>query len=192
MATNDLTTLADVKTWLNIQDTSLDSLLTRLITACSMYMQAYMNRTVAITAYSTTFNGDGKTFKMLPNYPIQSVTAVTVNGVTVPQGVAPSPTQTQQDGWFFDEDTVYLYGYEFCRGVQNCSLSYTAGFSPSDPNLLALAQACIETVAIRFKERSRVGEVSKSVNGEVITFFKGDFTPDVVLLMDNLKNVTPV
>lgn len=194
MATNDLTTLDDVKAWLAIGlgDSTYDSMLSRLVTACSTTMQAYMNRIVAVTAYSTTFSGDGKDHKMVPNYPIQSVTQVTVNGVVVPQGVAPTPTASQQSGWFFDEDTVWLSGWRFCEGLQNCSLSYTAGFSPTDPNLSALAQACIEVVSYRFRERSRIGERNKSVNGEVIGFALVDFPPEVMTLMNNLRNVVPV
>lgn len=194
MATNDLTTLADVKAWLNIAsgDTTFDAMLGRLISACSMFMQAYMNRTVAITSYTLNFNGDGKTAKMLGNYPIQSVTSVLVNGVPIPASPALTAYGTQQAGYMFDDDTIYLYGYEFCMGVQNCSIAYTAGFSASDPNLMALAQACIEVVSLRFKERGRIGEKNKSVNGELIGFMVTDFPPDVVTLMNNLRNVTPV
>lgn len=194
MATNDLTTLADVKAWLSIAsgDTTLDTLLGRLISACSMFMQAYMNRTVAISAYTLSFNGDGKTVRMLGNYPIQSVSSVLVNGVPIPASPALQAYGTQQAGYMYDDDTVYLYGYEFCGGVQNCSISYTAGLSLSDPNLLALAQACIEQVSLRFRERSRIGEKNKSVNGEVIGFMVADFPPDVVTLMNNLRNVVPV
>jgi hypothetical protein len=205
-APTDLCQLSDVKAWLNIAtgDTTYDAMLGRLISACSMTMQAYMNRLVNQATYTDTFNGDGKTQRMVKNYPIQSVASVTVDGQPIPQGVAPSQFTAQQPGWFFDQDTVYLFGYSFCdgygssgtygsgSGTQNCSIVYSGGLPASDPNLLALAQACIEQVSLRFKERSRIGERNKSVNGEVIGFMIGSFPADVVQLMDNLKNVVPL
>jgi hypothetical protein len=189
----DLTTLADVKAWLTIgsSDATFDDMLTRLITACSMYMQAYMSRIIAVSTYSKVFNGDGKYQKMLPVSPIQTVTGLTINGVTIPAGTYPA-NGAQSTGYFFDEDTIYLHGYCFLRGVQNCSVSLTAGMPSSDPNVFALAQGCIETVGKVFRERGRIGEVSKSVNGEVITFSQKDFPEDVMTLMNQLRNITPV
>lgn len=191
-AAQDLTTLADVKAWLTIQpaDTTFDVMLARLITACSMAMQAYMSRDIPVTAYSKTFNGDGRWEKMLPVFPIQSITALTIMGQAIPAGTVSNGTQST--GYFFDEDTVYLNGYCFNKGVQNCSISLTAGLQSSDPDLLSLAQGCIETVGLRFRERSRIGEVSKSVNGEVISFSQKDFPDDVMTLMNQLRNITPV
>ena len=113
-------------------------------------------------------------------------------GPAVPAGSAAGPTTAQQAGYYFDSDTVYLRGWAFSKGIQNCSVSYTAGLPPTDPTFMSLAQACIETVSLRFKERGRIGEVSKSVNGEVISFTQKDFPDDVVTLMNNLRNVVPV
>lgn len=189
MAANDLTTLADVKSWLAISDSTLDALLTRLITACSTFMQAYMNRDIISQAYAKTFNGDGKCEKMLENYPITAVASVTVGGTSIPAGTVSGGAQSA--GYYFDNDTIYLVGYSFAWGRQNCSVSYTAGLASNDKTMTALAQACIEVVSTRFKERGRIGEQSKSVNGEVISFNIRDFPDDVRTLMDNLKNVVP-
>lgn len=194
MAANDLTNLADVKAWLNIgtSDATYDAMLARLITACSMAMQAYMNRTLAVTTYSKTFNGNSKSQWMASNYPIQTITAVTVNGVAIPPAGPYGSGLSTPSGYYFDEDTVYLIGWSFMGGVQNCTIQYTAGLPASDPNYMALAQACIEVVGMRFKERGRIGERGKIVNQENIQFLIADFPPDVITLMERLRNVVPV
>jgi hypothetical protein len=190
----DLCQLADVKAWLSIaaSDTTFDNLLQRLLSACSMTMQAYMNRLLNQNTYTYTFNGNGKPWIMLLNYPIQSVTSVMIDGQSVLPGAPADEFGAQTDGFYNDDDTVYLRNTLFRRGVQNCQIEYVGGLPGNDPNLMALAQACIEQVSLRFKERSRIGERTKVVNGENITFFIGQFPPSVVQLMDNLKNVVPV
>lgn len=190
----DLCQLVDVKLWLSIAltDTTFDSMLQRLLSACSMTMQVYMNRLLNQSSYTQTFNGNGKPWFMVHNYPIQSVGQVMIDGQIVPQGVAPAEYTDQTDGWYNDDDTVYLRNSIFRRGVQNCSIEYVGGLSGTDPRLMALAQACIEQVSLRFNERNRIGQRNKSVNGELLGFFIGDFPPSVVQLMDNLKNVVPV
>ena len=63
MATGDLTTLDNVKAWFSppLTTTTDDTLLTRLVTAASQFIQTWLGRTIAETSYSETRNGQGGT-----------------------------------------------------------------------------------------------------------------------------------
>jgi hypothetical protein len=63
MALGDLTTLADVKTWLqtghNAFPVTDDALLTRLVTSASEYIQSWLNRSIALADYFEMREGTG-------------------------------------------------------------------------------------------------------------------------------------
>ncbi|MDE2229908.1 MAG: phage gp6-like head-tail connector protein [Alphaproteobacteria bacterium] len=185
MATGDLTTLANVKAWFAppLTTTGDDALLTRLITAASQFIQAWLGRTVAETAYTETRNGFGGTRLFLRNRPVVSVASLTVDG----NAIAPS-SGAGQPGYLFDDSSVYLAGYAFSRGQQNVTIAYTAGYAATPPEL---EQACIALVALRYKERDRIGQVSKNLAGEVVSFTQKDMPADVQTLLDQYRSVVP-
>jgi hypothetical protein len=61
-----------------------------------------------------------------------------------------------------------------------------------------IAQATIELVARKYRERTRIGERSKSLGGgetvayETTTFSLRDFTSDIQLLLQQYRTVAPV
>jgi gp6-like head-tail connector protein len=62
MAASDLTTLADVKAWLNTTGTfgtTDDALLTRLITAASQFLKNWLSRDIVLTNYTELRDGVG-------------------------------------------------------------------------------------------------------------------------------------
>lgn len=191
MAANDLTNLADVKAWLSIAtgDTTYDAMLGRLITSCSGFMQAWMNNPIIQASYTEFYNGNGKTAQFLRNGPVTAVAAVTINGVTVPLAPALTPGASQGTGFSFDDLQVYLTGWEFCRGYRNVQVTYTAGYATVP---FELAQGCIEVVADKFQKRTRIGQVSKTLNGEVVAFSLKDVPAEVLTIMQQYRRVAPV
>lgn len=185
MATGDLTTLANVKAYLSppLTTTADDALLTRLVTAASQFIQTWLGRTIAETAYSETRNGVGGTRLFLRHRPVVSVSSVTVDGVAIAPASGPG-----QPGYLFDDNSVYLAGYAFTRGAQNVTVAYTAGYAATPPEL---EQACIALVALRYKERDRIGQVSKNLAGEVVSFTQKDMPADVQTLLDQYRSVVP-
>jgi hypothetical protein len=179
----DLTTLANAKQWINESTSTNDAIITRLISAASDYIQTWLNRTFAITAYTESRNGYGTDGIAVKNYPITSVTSVTVDGITIPACVG----QTD-NGYVVDEPgtMIYLRGYRFTRGRMNVKLVYSAGFA-AVPN--EIEQACIELVGRRMKERERIGVVSKGMAGESITFSQKDFSDAIQTALTNYKKV---
>ena len=187
-----LTTLAAVKAWLNLPDTNInaDDLLTGLITAASGWIEDTLERTIALTSYSRNFNGTGGTVLMLPEYPVVAVSAVSVGPIVIPAAPAPgSGPTTPVNGYLFDDSAIYLRGYKFERGVQNVSASWQAGYATVP---VAVAQAAIELVSLRYKERDRIGEQSKIIQGMQVNFSLKDMPADVARELMIYKKVIPV
>lgn len=186
MAAGDLTTLDNVKSWLSppLTTTGDDDLLTRLVTAASQFIQTWLNRPIASQAYVETRDGDGGQRMAFANTPVTAVESVTIDGAAVP--LAPN---RHWRGYVFSSTMLYLQGWRFRPGFQNVVLSYTAGYPATPPEI---EQACIEIVALRYKERDRIGQVSKNLAGEVVAFTQKDMPADVQTLIDQYRrNFTP-
>lgn len=187
MATGDLTTLANVKAYLSppLTTTADDALLARLITAGSAFIQSWLNRSIATASYSETRNGGGGTRLFLRNRPVTAIAALSVDGVAI----APSNPAPTGAGYLFDDSSVYLVGHCFTKGAQNVTVQYTAGFAATPPEI---EQACIALVALRYKERERIGHASKTLAGETVAFQQKDMPADVATLLDQYRNLVPV
>jgi hypothetical protein len=185
MATGDLTTLANVKAWLSppLATTTDDALLQRLVTAASQFIQVWLDRTIAAQAYTETRDGHGGARLVLRNRPVTAVTSLVVDGVAIPPSTAPGAA-----GYRFDDVSLGLVGHAFTRGFQNVVVGYTAGYAATPPDI---EQACIALVALRYKERDRIGHVSKSLAGETVTFTQKDLPADVATLLAQYRNVVP-
>jgi hypothetical protein len=93
-------------------------------------------------------------------------------------------------GYVFSSTELALRGYVFTRRPQNVEIVYTAGYPiiPSD-----IAQACIDMVCLRYRERTRIGEVSRAISGnETVTYSQRDMTEHVKLLLSQYRLVTPI
>jgi len=140
-----------------------DALLSRLITASSDFVKTYCNRDFVQANYTEVRNGLANQTKMaLKNYPVTSVASVYINGTLVSQS-----TSYAMEGWIQVGDFLYLRGRTFTTGYGNVSITYTAGFAnvPYD-----LEQACIEITSWRYKEKDRIQQNNKSIQGENISF----------------------
>jgi len=189
MALGDLTTLADVKTWLQTGQaafpTTDDAMLTRLVTAASQYIQTWLNRQVASTGYVETRDGTGGHRMQFACFPVTAVASLTIDGQTVSS--AGSATAA---GFTFSATQLLLRGYRFSRGVQNVIFAYTAGYSTTPPEI---AQACIELVALRYRERTRIGELSRSLGGaETVAYTQKDMSDATKTLLQQYRLVAPV
>ena len=74
---------------------------------------------------------------------------LTIDGQAVPQA-----SSIGAHGYTFSATQLAVCGYKFCRGAQNVVVEYTAGYATAPPDI---AQACIELVALRYRERTRIG-----------------------------------
>jgi len=122
----DLTTLADLKAWLNISSTTDDDLLARVITSVSGWVERYLNRSLASASYDEFYDGPGGKVLMLRNFPVTAVSLVSVDGV----GIPPAP-DVISPGWRLVRDSIVLSGFVFNRGLGNVEVAYTAGYAPN-------------------------------------------------------------
>ena len=91
-------------------------------------------------------------------------------------------------GYWHDENRLVLRGLVFPRGRGNVRVSYQAGFAapPAD-----LTQACIEMVSLRYREKDRVGLVSKGLAGETTAYSLKDMPESVRTLLNRYRRVVP-
>ncbi len=183
MAAGDLTSLANVKAWFAppLAATADDALLQRLVTAASGFIHTWLDRDLTQQSYSETRDGTGGTRLALANTPVTAVTSLAIDGVAIP----PMP-DTVSPGYGFSATQLVLRGFAFTRGVRNIAVTYTAGYAATPPEV---EQACIELVALRYRERERIGHVSKSLGGETVAFSQKDMSDDIKTILSLYRRV---
>jgi hypothetical protein len=149
----DLTTLDAVKAWLDKTADTADVQLQRLITAESKAIERAIQRPVLAETRTDFIQGYGSATIMPPATPIQSIEKVLVDGM---------PVEVQHDAL-----TIWLKSGGAWPKNSRIQVTYTAGYDsvPYD-----LEQACIELVALRYKERDKVGVISKGIGGESVAY----------------------
>jgi hypothetical protein len=189
----DLTTLDNVKSYAEVAGAGDDTLLTRLISAWSARFRALTDRDISQQTYTETRDGSGgrvagawgagggATRLLLRNYPVSSVTSVTVDGDAIPKIV-----NAGDSGWVLKGDVVELVGYRFTPGIQNVVVVYVAGFETTP---LDVEQAVIEMVIWNYKARDRMGQNSKSVGGEVISFSSKPWPDSAQAVIDDYRRL---
>jgi hypothetical protein len=207
VAFGDLTTLADVRSWLQTGQNPFpatdDELLTRLITAASQYIQTWLNRQIASQDWIETRDGLGNVFGpgetryLFAAFPVTAVNRVVVDGVEIPAIPAPAQSGTAtvgtfaaQYGYLFTPTQLVIRGYPVPRKAACVTLHYTAGYPvpPAD-----LAQACIELVALRYRERARTGEVAKAIgNGQTVSYSQKDMSDSIKTVIEQYRRVVPI
>lgn len=133
--TERLTTLSQVKDYLDITDENSDSVLTRLIVAASQFVITWIGRdSFGVRSYTQNFRGNGKTSAMLLNWPVRSISSVGIAGSVVGASVLgnygnPASGYVVSDVRF-GQQQLDLYGYNFWQGAPS-QVIYTAGFQTS-------------------------------------------------------------
>jgi hypothetical protein len=209
VAFGDLTTLEDVKAWLQTGQNAFpatdDALLTRLITAASQLIQTWLNRPIASQEWIETRDGLGSALGpsdvryQFAAFPAITVSRVVVDGVTIPAIPPPPPEQAgtaavstfaRQAGYLFTPTQLVIRGYSVPRKAGCVTLQYTAGYAATPPDL---AQACIELVALRYRERSRIGEVARAIGGgQTVSYSQKDMSDSIKTLIQQYRRVAPV
>ena len=182
----DLTTLAAVKEYLGQKDTATtdDALLSKLISRASAFIVTYSSREYLSQTYNETRDGNGSNRLILKNQNVTAVASVVIDGQSIPIGGSP-----QTPGFWFSGRWVYLNGYRFSLGFGNVQIIYTAGYEtvPAD-----VEQVCIELVANKYKRRDRIGEVSKNLNGMVVSYSTSDLSDDHKSILDFYESNVPI
>jgi Phage gp6-like head-tail connector protein len=138
----DLVTLADLKSWLEVEGTQDDDLLSLLISQVSRAILTFLDRpSILPTTYTDVIDGGNDTSVMLRYWPVNAIASCVVDGVAIqaaPPLVAGAPAQR---GYILDsvdatppgrmQRLSLRYGL-FCQGLQNVIISYFAGYQVTD------------------------------------------------------------
>lgn len=191
MAFGDLTTLDNVKAWLQTGQNPFpatdDALLAGLVTAASRFVESWIGRPVLSADWVEVRDGSGGQVLAFANIPVTAVLSLTIDGLAIP----PAPSgDAFAAGYLFTRTELALRGYVFTRRLQNVVVTYTAGYAEAPPDI---AQACVELVCQRYRERTRIGEVSKTLGGgETVAFSQKDMSDDVKTVLSQYRAVAPV
>jgi hypothetical protein len=195
----DLCAVEDAKAWLDITGDKDDDLLQSLVTNVSQRILNNLNRpTLVVSTYAERYDGSDTPQQALRNFPIVSVSSLSVNGKAVvqsPDGVLPGFTFDQYalklvDTPIFPSFPGSAGGAFFCRGFQNIAVTYQAGYSaiPFD-----IVEAARQWVAYLYRQRSRIGQTSKHLStGETVSFSQKEMPDFVAQTLQQYKRLIPV
>lgn len=141
-----LVTLEEVKIYLGIDlaDTSQDSLLSMLISSADSLAKSYCGRSFEVADYDVLLDGTGRDSLLLPEYPVQSVTVLEVDGMAI------SSFYIEPNG------IIIVDSGRIPEGKRNVHVVYRAGYEP-DAVPGDLKEAVFILVASRYtlaRERS--------------------------------------
>lgn len=179
----DLTTTAAFKSYARITGSADDALIATLITSVSNFIEQWLSRSIAAATYTEVYDGNGSDKLYLHNSPVNSITSVSADGLLLPQSLS-----TLQDGWVLVRRTLRLRGMTFSKGVGNVTVVYNAGYATVPP---AIAQACMETVKVRYDESKRASVSQQSLAGETTVYVRDDFPASAQSILVQFKEVTP-
>lgn len=217
----DLCSLQDLKDWLATGSGAFpptdDALLARSISAASAFIESWLSRPIGLAGWQEVRNGTGQRRMQLWATPIKSILGVAIRDgnslLSIPplpgSGtilILPNPTQPQivptftgpnyAFGYTFTLTELCLWGQCLPMGSQNIIVQYTAGYDPVPADI---QQACIELIARKYRERSRIGERSRSIGGiETVgywaptSFSMKDMSTDAQVALQQYRQVSPL
>ncbi|MGH6937176.1 MAG: phage head-tail connector protein [Methylocella sp.] len=134
----DLVSLTALKNWLAITGTDDDVVLARLITQISRAIFNVIDRPAILpSAYTETYDGGNDVSIMLRQWPVTGITSCVVDGVAIPPSPPLVAGTSAQIGYVLDTSDaappgapqrLSLRGFLFTCGVQNVTISYSAGY----------------------------------------------------------------
>lgn len=200
MALSDqaLTSVQALKDYLKLTSDENDALLECLIEAVSAHFAAHTGRHLTARVYSpepaspdfdpdnAVLDGSGYPELLLPQYPVQALASLSLEGVALQPAQAPG-----QPGWVLDRSAgvLSLVSAVFTRGRQNVAVSYRAVF---DKIPAELAQACLEQAAMRFQEsgagQGRLGVSARNLADGSVSYQGQAMLPQVTAVLDRYRN----
>ena len=193
-----LTSLSDLKRYLEISSSDKDALLESLIEAVSKQFAVYTGRNLTLKTYSplpddsnyapdnAVLDGSGHAELLLPQYPVAEVTSLTLDGAAISQA---EPGGTS--GFRLDSRAGLVVRVDglFTRGRGNVLVAYRAGFSPMPADL---AQAALEQAAVRFQESAaghgRLGVSARTLADGSLSYSQKALLPQVREVLDRYRS----
>ena len=106
------------------------------------------------------------------------------SGVSYAAGGALAPVAANPTRGQYVPPSVLGGAYTFAAGDAGATVAISYSYIPDD-----IQQACIELVSLRYAERNRIGQASKSLAGEVVAFTQKDMPADVATALQPYRRV---
>lgn len=146
----DLTDLADLKAWLDVQSDDDDAVLAALISQLSRTILSLCDRASIVPAlHEETRDGGDEEAIVLREWPVTAIQSLTINGRVIAPASALVAGGARTPGYVLESpgrappgrmQKLSLRGLRFPPGVQNVSIAYRAGYQISgEPALVPLA-----------------------------------------------------
>jgi len=147
----DLVSLTDLKAWLDVAGTDDDVLLAQLITQISRAILNVLDRpSILPGSYTETLDGGNNTAITLRQWPVNTILTCSINGAPLPPSPPLEAGAGSQMGYVLEPPDVAPPGCMqrlslrrriFTRGVQNVTISYSAGYQINGENAIVPANA---------------------------------------------------
>jgi hypothetical protein len=141
-AGNQLTTLSNVKQWLGVDPSNVDSdaMFNRMIRVASAFVLNYLNRdSFDLSVYSDVYDGYGNTWMMLRRGPVYQIHAVSFSGVPIPPASGNGINNPYSGGWVLEPEysvqgaqRLNFYGRATPRIRSSVYVQYSAGYVLTD------------------------------------------------------------
>lgn len=130
-----------------------------LVEMASSSIAGYCEREFRVLSYVEACDGDGSGLLRLANTPIVAVTALSIEGETIPPAeVKVSPEFIRMEGDLDYSARLRSSGRVFPEGIQNITVAYTAGYAAVPAEI---SHACILQVAYLVNTLNKQGLVSE-------------------------------
>ena len=191
------TELDTIKGILNIDDTSQDALLTRLIESATSFVDKITHRTFGEATVIEKYAGTGTSELVLNNYPVSSITEITIDDEIL---------SADDYELYVDEGMVYKYDYwtqtnnAFTYGImldsntnnrkRNIEVEYTHGYKlPGEVGRdfpYSLEQVVINLVTNAYRESGQKSNIkSEEIMSAKYTYFQSKISDlDMMILKE--------
>lgn len=162
--TNLLTTLANVKLYMGLDDTvEYDAILDNVLQYVTAQIESYTGRQFGLQTIKETLPGNGRANMVLTGYPIRSITHVKYDGSTV--DADEYVLQEPDKGFLYCENNWRYTAQKFSYEVQYQFGYVLPGFATGTRNLpYDLEMACIDLVNDCMDKR----EVASNIESESV------------------------
>lgn len=146
-----LVTVTEIKNYLNITGSGLDTFLTTVSQEAQNILESWMNRSFEEqTDIEEDFSGDDSDIRVLKHRPVTAVSEVLIS--------IDNNSEITSTGYkFFEESGILqLKANIFPKGVKNCRVTYTAGYTAS--TIPAAIKLAIKQLAALIYKESGQGE----------------------------------
>lgn len=179
-----IATLAELKSYLWIIDSSQDTILTIFLDSADDFVKSYIGREIESATYTEYFDGDGQREILMKNYPVTTLTSFDEN-----TGTLQTPVWTAKDPTTFKLSPniakLFLTFYK-TRGFQNFKVVYVAGYEtiPGDIKL-----ATLKLAAWYYNRRTSDGIKKEWVAGDSVEYDTTEIPSDVFIILNNYRDV---